>query len=75
MDLAVRKLQLMEQFMKIVSIEKIEKIERFFEKEIVNDSDVISRLLEKSRKESKLGKTKTNEEVFRKVQEKYNITL
>ncbi len=76
MDLAVRKLQLMEQFINIVSIDKIEKLEQFFKKEIVDDKDVVlSKLIEKSKKDSKLGRIKTNEEVFKKVKEKYNITL
>lgn len=79
MDLATRKLQLLEQFMKIASTEKIEKLEQFFKKEISNDPDVydempeiIQKIVEKSLKESESGKVVSSSDVMAKIKVKYN---
>ncbi len=78
MDLAVRKLHLLEQFMKIGSVDKIERLEKFFKTEIqeeIEKPELLLKLLEKSKEDSKLGKVRPHEEVMKEVQEKYNIVL
>lgn len=81
MDLATRKLQLMEQLMGVISPESIEKIEIFFKKEISNDSDVwddipdvVKQLLEKSKEDSLNGRVRSHEEVMGDTKAKYNIS-
>ncbi len=80
MDLAKRKLQLMEQFMKIASVEKIEKLEKYFKKEISNDSDLwdeipttVQKIIDKSLEESEKGEVIPHNEVMAKVRAKYKI--
>lgn len=81
MDLATRKLQLIEQLMGVISPERIEKIESFFKKEISNDSDVwenmpdaVKQLLEKSKEDSLNGRVRSHKEVMRDTKAKYNIS-
>jgi hypothetical protein len=80
MDIANRKLQLMEQLMGVISLERIEKIENFFKKEIPNNSDVwddmpdvVQQLVNKGLEESKAGNTISHNEVMAKVKAKYKI--
>lgn len=80
MDLAARKLQLMEQFMNISNIETIEKLEKFFKKEVSNDTDVwdempkaVQKIIEKSLEESNNGKVTPSSEVMARVRAKYNV--
>lgn len=81
MDLAARKLQLMEQLMGVVSQERIEKIENFFKKEINHDTsvldempDVVKQLIEKSKEESMNGNIRSHSDVMKQVRAKYNLT-
>ena len=81
MDFATRKLQLLEQFMKIVSTEKIEKLEQFFKKEISNEQDVwdempqkVQEIVDQSLHESEEGKVISHQEVISKAKKKYNIS-
>ncbi|MBG7612947.1 hypothetical protein IU405_11880 [Polaribacter sp. BAL334] len=81
MDFATRKLQLLEQFMKIVSTEKIEKLEQFFKKEISNEQDVwdempqtVQEIVDQSLHESEEGKVISHQEVIAKAKKKYNIS-
>jgi hypothetical protein len=81
MDFATRKLQLLEQFMKIVSTEKIEKLEQFFKKEISDEQDVwdempqtVQEIVDQSLHESEEGKVISHQEVIAKAKKKYNIS-
>ncbi|PQJ74190.1 hypothetical protein BTO13_02370 [Polaribacter gangjinensis] len=67
--------------MKIVSPEKIEKLEQFFKKEISNDQDVwdempntVQEIVDYSLKESEEGKVVSHKDVISKVKKKYNIS-
>lgn len=80
MDLAARKLQLMEQFMKIANIETVEKLELFFKKEVSDDTDVwnempdtVQKIVEKSLEESNNGKVTPSSQVMARVRAKYNV--
>ena len=81
MDFATRKLQLLEQFMKIVSTEKIEKLEQFFKKEISDEQDIwdempqtVQEIVDQSLHESEEGKVISHQEIIAKVKKKYNIS-
>ncbi len=75
MDLASRKYKFMEQFMKIASEEKIEKLERFFRQEILEEeiSSELKEALDIGIEQIKEGKTFSTEEVMTRVKTKYNI--
>ncbi len=79
MDLASRKLQLMEKIMGVFTPESIEKIENFFNKEIdenknFNDElpEIVSQLLEQSKEDSLNGNVKIHEDVIKEARERYN---
>lgn len=80
MDLANRKLQIMEQLMGIINPESIDKIENFFKKEITNNKDVwdelpnvVQKIIDKSIEESNNGQVTSHSEVMTKIKAKYKI--
>jgi len=75
MDLAVRKYRFMEQFMKIGSVDKIEKLEQFFKKEILEDevSDGLKKVLDLGLEQINTGNTLSTEEVMNRIKAKYNV--
>lgn len=78
MDLATRKLHLIEKFMNIASLEKVEQLEHFFNTELQQDEEVelpemVVKLLDKSRQDSKAGRVRPHEEVMKEVRQKYNL--
>ena len=80
MDLANRKLQLMEKLMGIINPESIDKIEDFFKKEITDNTDVwdeipkdVQRVIDKSIEESNNGQVISQREVMTKIKAKYKI--
>ncbi len=76
MDLAARKYKFLEQFMQIASEEKIERLEQFLKREILDDEipDVVKQILDKSIEESNLGNVRTHEQVITDIKAKYNLT-
>jgi len=81
MDLAARKYKFIEQLMKIASAEKLDKLEKFFKKEIDISPDPydelprpIKRLLAQSKKDSGQGRSKSHEEVMADIRAKYNLS-
>lgn len=80
MDLAARKYKLMEQFMQIASADKLEKLEKFFKKEILEDKDVwdelpvvVQQIVMQSKEESKKGEVTPHSEVMEKIKAKYKV--
>ncbi|TXD53416.1 MULTISPECIES: hypothetical protein [unclassified Polaribacter] len=75
MDLVYRKYKFMEQFMKIASIEKIEKLELFLKEEILEEEipNDLKKVLDKGLQQINEGKTNSTEEVINSVRNKYNL--
>lgn len=69
MDLATRKLHLLQQFINVVNIETIEKLEEFFRKEVEQNTDELPKevvaLLEKSIEDSRTGRTRPHDKVMK----------
>jgi len=81
MDLAIRKLNLIEKFMKVDSVEKLIKIERFFYDEIFSENnfthelpEIAKQLLEKSKKDISDGNFRTHSEVMTEMKAKYKTS-
>ena len=81
MDLAARKYKFIEQFMKIASVEKLEKLEIFLRRELettINPFDelpnVAKQLLAKSKKDSANDRVRSHADVMADIKAKYNLS-
>jgi|GEM_PF-2158892 len=82
MDIASRKLELIEKLMEVINPKKIEKIERFFKKEISEEIDssniqfpeVVHQLLKKSEEDFLNGNVITHENVMKEARERYKLS-
>ncbi len=81
MDLTTRKYKFIEQLMKVASAEKLDKLEKFFKKEIETSLDPydelpepIKRLLSKSKEDSTKGKSRSHKEVMADIRAKYDLS-
>lgn len=77
MDLVNRKYHFMERLMNIDSIEKLEKLERFFNAEIEEDQgqipEFLQKLINKGIEDVAAGKVHSSEEVHNKIKKKYGL--
>ena len=75
MDLVSRKYKFIEQFMKIASVEKMERLERFFKKEILEKevSEDLKKVLDLGLEQIEEGKTFSTKEVMKRIKTKYNL--
>ena len=75
MDLAARKYKFIEQFMKIVSVEKMEKLEKFFKKEMLEEevSEDLKKVLDLGLDQIEEGETFSTEEVMNRLKTKHNL--
>ncbi len=75
MDLVTRKYKLIESFMKIASVEQIEKLENFFKKEIAMDEfeEDLKQVLDISMKQIQDKKTFTSDSVVNEAKSKYGL--
>jgi len=76
MDLTFRKYKFIEQFMKIVDVEQLEKLEQFFKKEIVNNSienlpKEIKEILENSEADIENGNLHSHLDVVKEMRATY----
>ena len=80
MDIASRKLHLMEQLMGIVNPDRMERFERFFKKELIDATDVwddlpeiVQQIVLQSKEESRKGKVTPHNEVMANIKAKYKV--
>jgi len=80
MDFATRKYRLLEKLMQIGNDEQLQKLERFFKKEITSGEDLwdklpetAQQLLEKSQQQSANDEVLSHDMVMEKIQEKYKL--
>lgn len=81
MDLAARKYKFIEQFMKIASVEKLEKLEIFLKGELETTDDpfdklpnVAKQLLAKSKEDSTSGRVRSHADVMTDIKAKYDLS-
>ncbi len=78
MDIASRKLELIEKLMGIINPNTIDKIEKFFKSEIEEYSnnefpEIVNELLNQSEQDSLDGKVISHEIVINEAKEKYKL--
>jgi hypothetical protein len=75
MDLASRKYKFIEQFMKIASVEKIERLEKFFKKEMLEEelSEDLKKVLDLGILQIEEEEIFSTEEVITRIKTKYNL--
>ncbi|MBL4887104.1 MAG: hypothetical protein JKZ03_01295 [Flavobacteriaceae bacterium] len=82
MDISARKYRFIEQVMKIVSEEKLEKLEKFFKKEIEPNSkdvwdelpEVAKQLVLKSKKQSADNRIIPHNDIMKKVRKNFKMS-
>lgn len=78
MDLLARKYKIIEQFMQIASTEKLDKLEKFLNNEILNHKNnalplEVKQVLDKSIEQSLVQNVKPHVQVMKEVKAKYNL--